>query len=145
MVIIFWIIDTDRNVEGLHILDGHMVHGLPLTVDAAGYLEVELASKVSRMGVTFTFPNVTKGGVVAMCSFEQPLHVTYPTITDSGLHLIISPSFITLTLFSEQGTEPVGSYAYPVELEDNKIYTVEIIRIGDSAYILAPNKTLHVF
>ncbi|MED3974625.1 hypothetical protein P4639_14625 [Priestia megaterium] len=142
---LFRILDNGNNASGYTINQGSLVHGAPTSSDAASYLEVGLTNKITRMGASFIFDNVSSSGQVSLCSFAKSI-VSEVTdnkrpIPNAGIHVVIKPAGVDVTVFHSGGTlTTVGSY--PLSLVAGTEYSVEVIRDGSTLYLKVPGRVI---
>lgn len=143
----FRIRNGPNNASGLVVSGGKMVHGAPTGTNCAGYLEATLDNKITRIGASFSYPDVTNGGSVALVSFassivKETVDLGHP-IPDAGLHVTLTPTNISVIIYSGSGSTNLGNIPI-TPLQANTTYNFEVVVDNDNStlYVIKPDGTL---
>lgn len=143
----FRIYNNPSSSSGLAISGGAMVHGAPSANNAAGYLEVKLPNKITRIGAKFKYSDITYGGSVTVASFASSIVEAVvdngQPIPNAGIHVTLNPSYIGVTIYQSTGTIQLGDI--PISgLQANTEYSFEVIvdRENSTLYVVKPDGTL---
>jgi len=145
---VFGIYNNAGNTSGLAISNGKMVHGLPTLNNSAGYLEIALDSKVTRMGATFIFPDTSNPGYVTLATFAKSIvdEVVNKgnSIPDAGIHVTVTPTYISTIVYKGTGSTSLGVVYFDVPLTANRAYNIELFVDGQDLYVIMPDGSISV-
>lgn len=142
------VVDNGRNASGLAVVGSELTHGAPTGLNAAGYLEAQMPSPVSRIGVVAQFRSANSGAVGLVSSSESIAAANrngvHDRLPNSGVVFAATNTGWNFGVWDAvTNTQQVLLYGNLTLPMDGTGQAFEVIRRGDTVTIRLPDGTMH--